>query len=125
MPRVTAGHRSPHISSPARAHDPRFGAVVQAIIDRARAGTEAWGPPHPMPPLADEQQARAVRNRLFGAKWCGQLEDAYGTKHSVSVKYEQPDGRLADRRVPGRRGYVLVVIVWGPVDVGRRAIVRR
>jgi hypothetical protein len=124
MPRTGAGARYPHISSTARVHDHRFCKVVQAIIERARVGAEPWGTPHPMPPLIDEANAHSVRNKLFGAKWCGQLEDKYGTKHSVSVKYRQPDGTLADRRVPGEGGYALVVIVWGPVDVGRRKVVR-
>lgn len=124
MPRTTAGHRYPHISSTARVHDHRVcAAVVEKIIKAVAAGREPWGTVHRLPVVADEQAAQNLRNRVFGGKWCGQLEDRYGTQHSISVKYELPDGQLTDRRVPQADGYHLVAIIWGPVDVGRRKVI--
>ena len=124
MPRAAAGRGYPHISSTARIHDHRFCTVIEKIIDAALSGAKPWGTPYPMPPLTDEQQAHATRNKLFGAKNCRQLEAKHGAKHSISVMYAKPDGTLTNTRVPGQGGYVLVIRAW-PLDTGRRAIVNR
>lgn len=123
MPRQTAGHRFPHISSTARQHDHKMCVVVEKIIQRVEAGTEAWGTPHAMPPLADEMTAHATRNRIFNSRNCGQLADAHG-QISVSVTYAKPDGTLTNTRTPGNGGYVLVIRVYSR-EIGRQAIVNR
>lgn len=121
MPRTTAGHRYPYASSTARVHDHGMCKVIEAILKRIAAGTEPWGTPHDMPPLGDEQQAHATRNKLFGARNCGKLADAHG-EISISVMYRQPDATLTNNRVPGTGGYILVVRVYDR-DTGRRKIV--
>lgn len=126
MPRTTAGHRYPHISSTARVHDHDVcRIVVERIIKAVAAGTEPWGTVHRLPPIADEMTAHNLRNKVFGGKWCGILEDRYGTQHSISVFYEIADGKLVnkDRRAPQADGYHLVVFVWGSVNVGRRKVI--
>lgn len=123
MPRTTAGHRYPFASSTARVHDHAMCKVVETILARIESGAEAWGTPHDMPPLADEHQAHSVRNKIFGGKWCGQLEDAHG-KISISVMYRKADGALTNTRVPGEGGYTLVVRVFTR-EAGQRTIVNR
>jgi hypothetical protein len=97
--------------------------VVGAIAERVASGAEPWGTPHAMPPLADEMTAHATRNRLFNARNCGILADAFG-ELSVSVMYARAGGALTNTRVPGDGGYVLVVRVFDR-DTGRRAIINR
>lgn len=124
MPRQTAGHRYPHISSTARVHDHRFCRVVQQILQRIESGAEPWGSPHPMPALPGEQEAHEIRNKIFGAKNCGQLADDHG-EISISVMYDPGDGKpLTNKRVAGPGGYVLVVRVFTR-EAGRRTIVNR
>lgn len=123
MPRTTAGHRYPHVSTTARPHDHAMCKVIEAIAERAASGTEEWGTIHDMPPVGDEVKAHALRNKLFNARNCGQLADKYGPL-SVSVRYRHPDGQLRNQRVPAGRGYVLVVAVY-PRDMARAEITRR
>ena len=123
MPRTTAGHRYPHVSSTARPHDHAMCKVIEAIVKRAVSGAEPWGTVHDLPPVAAEDRAHAFRNRLFNARNCGQLADRYGPL-SVSVRYRHPDGELRNKRAPGGRGYVLAVAVY-PRDAARAEITRR
>jgi len=98
--------------------------VVEVILKRVAEGTEPWGTPHPMPALADEMAAHRTRNRLFGARNCGQLAKLHGAI-SVSVTYLKPDAvTLTNTRTPGPGGYTLVVRVYDR-DTGRRAIINR
>jgi hypothetical protein len=98
--------------------------VVEIILRRAYAGDEPWGTPHALPPVADPDRVHAIRNRLFAAKNCGQLEDIFGARHSISVMYQRADGRLGNRAAPGSGGYVLVIRAW-PLIFGRREITER
>lgn len=113
MARKTAGYRYPHATTDAREHDHRMCLVVQAIADRATAGTEPWGTRHPMPLVPTQEIAKKTRARMHNAKFCRQLEQRYGELMSVKCDYE-PSG---DR-------WQIWVQVW-PRSVARAEITRR
>lgn len=123
MPRTTAGHKYPHVTTDAKEHDHAMCKVVEVIAARAAAGQEPWGTVHPMPPVTDATQAHQVRNKLFGGRRCSALATRFGTI-SVSVRYRQPDGTWQNKRTPVNGAYVLGVAVYLR-DAARAEIVGR
>lgn len=88
--------------------------VVQAIADRATAGTEEWGTQHAMPPVGSETLARQIKTGFFAARYCRQLTKRYGEPLSISSDgYEGAGGT-----------WVVWVRVW-PRSVAKKEIARR
>jgi hypothetical protein len=95
LARKTPGKRYPYATTAARPHDHRFCPVVKAIAAEAKAGREAWGTLHPMPPVPTRELAEQARRGLFAAR-----------KHGHSVRAEILDYDDA------AGGYVVTVQVW-------------
>lgn len=124
MARKTAGYRYPHATTDARQHDHTWCPVIGKIADRVAAGTEPWGIPHPMPPIAGEPDAARIRQGLFRGRSCRQVTSKHG-QLSVSVMYRYADGTEGNKPDLGPGGrYVLVVRVWDR-KTAKREMARR
>ncbi len=123
MARKTAGARYPHASSTARQHDHQWCPVVGAVADQVAAGAEPWGTPHTLPPLPATDQAVRIRQGLFRGRDCAQLKKKHGDL-SVSVTYQDENGKLHQSPVLNGGKYVLVVRVWSRA-IAKKEITRR
>jgi hypothetical protein len=123
MPRTRAGYKFPHVTTQAKEHDHALCKVVEAVAARAAAGHEEWGTVHLMPPVDDGGRAKAVRNKIFGARNCAVLAGRFG-ELSVSVRYLHPDGSLSNTQAPVSGAYRLAVAVYLR-DAARAEIIGR